>query len=198
MNSGLGINCYRTNEEVWNDSNLAVIELRFEFFVLLDFSRSFHEVLMKHVVSFSSDREHASFSAHVSQISTVEIFGNLSNGIIIDLTVLCYGLSVDLKDVHSASFIGKADFNLSIKTTRSQKCGVKGVWSISCHNYLNLAELIETIELVQKLHQGSLDLTISAGALRETLATDSIYLIHEDDAWLVFTSVGKHFSDNSC
>lgn len=47
-----------------------------------------------------------------------------------------------------------------------------------------LAEFIETIKLVQKLHKGTLNLTVSTGALTESTAADCIYFIHKYYAWL--------------
>jgi hypothetical protein len=38
--------------------------------------------------------------------------------------------------------------------------------------------------LVQKLHKGTLDLTVSTGSLTKSTATDCINLIHKNDAWL--------------
>ena len=39
---------------------------------------------------------------------------------------------------------------------------------------------VEAVELIEELHQSTLDLTIGGCALREATAADSVHFVHED------------------
>jgi len=104
---------------------------------------------------------------------------------------------VNFKNVKSVSFIRERDFNFTVKTTRSQKCGIQSIRSVGCHHTLDSAEVFETIKLIQKLHKGTLDFSISRRAFSETLSSDSIDFIHKDDTGLVIFGISEHFSDNT-
>ena len=54
---------------------------------------------------------------------------------------------------------------------------------------------VETVHLVEQLHQGPLDLAIRAGSLAETPSADGVNLVHEDDARLVVPGVVEHLPD---
>jgi len=70
--------------------------------------------------------------------------------------------------------------------------------SISSKDNLSLSKVIESIQLIQQLHQSSLNLTIRTSSLTEPPSTNSINLIHEDDTRFVFLRVSEHFSNESC
>ena len=139
---------------------MTVIEFGLEFLVLLDLSGGLHKVFMQDVVTLSTDGKHTRLSAYVSQISAVEVLGDLGNGVVVDFAVLGNRFGVNLQDVDSACLVGEGNFNLSIETTWSEKGGVEGVRSIGSHHHFDLSKIIETIELVKELHKSSLDLTI--------------------------------------
>ena len=52
-----------------------------------------------------------------------------------------------------------------------------------------LTQDVESVELVEQLHERTLDLAVGRGALRETPAADRVDLIHKDDTRLVVTRV---------
>jgi len=66
------------------------------------------------------------------------------------------------------------------------------------HNFAHLAYYIKSIKLTQQLHERALDLSVCTGALTEPPATNSINLIHEDDARLMLLCIAKHLPDQSC
>lgn len=78
-----------------------IIKLRFQLLGLLDLSGSLHEIVVDSVISFGSDGKHTCFSADVSNISSVEVLGNLRDGFKIDFSLLRDVSGVDLQDVES-------------------------------------------------------------------------------------------------
>ncbi len=64
-------------------------------------------------------------------------------------------------------------------------------------NFAHLAYYIKSIKLTQQLHERALDLSVCAGALTEPPATNSINLVHENDAWLMLLCIAKHLPDQS-
>mmetsp|Transcript_5253 Transcript_5253/g.12581 ORF Transcript_5253/g.12581 Transcript_5253/m.12581 type:complete len:217 (+) Transcript_5253:362-1012(+) len=104
---------------------------------------------------------------------------------------------MDLQDLHSSLLVGQRDLHLSIQSTRSQQGGVQGVGAVRGHDDLDPAQVVEAVQLVQKFHQSSLDLSVCRGALGESLAANGIDLVHEDDARLMFLGIAEHLSDDT-
>lgn len=65
---------------------------------------------------------------------------------------------------------------------------------VGSHNHLYFADGIEAIQLAEQLHEGSLDLPISRGALAEPPSTNCINFIHEDDARLMLLCFPRELS----
>merc|ERR1712223_2248034 len=169
-----------------------VVQLRLQLLVLGHLSDSLHKVLVYHILSLRPDGEEASLCANVSQISAVEPIGELHNSFEVNLAMLCDGVGVDLEHLHAGLLVRQRDLDLSIQSSRPQKSRVQGVWSVGCHNHLDLAKDIKTIHLVEQLHQGSLDLSVGTGALAEPPSSNGVDLVHEDDARLVVSRVVEH------
>mmetsp|Transcript_11583 Transcript_11583/g.12735 ORF Transcript_11583/g.12735 Transcript_11583/m.12735 type:complete len:257 (-) Transcript_11583:522-1292(-) len=178
--------------------DLRVVNLGLHLLVLSQFTGSLHKIFFYDVISLRTDGKHTSLSTNISQIGTIEIVTELNNGIIIDISLLSYGFGMNFQNFASSGFIGERNFDLSIQSSGSEKCGIQNIGSVRRHNHLNLSKVIESIQLVQKLHQCSLDFTIGTGTLRESPSTDSINFVHKNNARLMFFSISKHFSDNSC
>jgi hypothetical protein len=137
------------------------------------------------------------FGHDVSQIGTVELVAHLDNTLVVNLTLLLHTLGVDLENLHTANLVGQRDFNLSVQTTGTQQSRIEGVGSVCGHDDLCLSQVIETVELIEEFHQGSLNLSVGRGTFRESAATDGIDFIHEDDTGFVFSGVAEHFADET-
>jgi hypothetical protein len=64
-----------------------VLELRLQFFVFLDLSSRFHEILLNAVISVLANGEHTGLSADVSQICSVELLADLGEGFEVNITL---------------------------------------------------------------------------------------------------------------
>src|SRR5687768_13064129 len=104
---------------------------------------------------------------------------------------------MNLENLKSTNLVWQRNFDLTIQTSGTQQSRVKSIRSIGGHDDLGLAEVVKTIELVQKLHECSLNFSVGAGTLGEAASTDGIDFVHEDDAGFVFLCVAKHFSDQT-
>ena len=78
--------------------------------------------------------------------------------------------------------IGVLEENLSVDTSGTNQRRIQGLDLVGGHDDLDVATIIETIQLVEKLQHGSLDFTFTSRRGLVTLGTDSINLVDKDDA----------------
>lgn len=179
-------------------SDFLVFELRLKLFVVPNLAGCFHEVLFDAIVSVLADGEHSRLSADISQVSTIEFFANLGNGLEVEVSSDGNRFRMNFQDLLPGGFIGKRDFNLAIESSRSKKGGIEDVWSIGGHYNFDTAELIESVKLIEKFHQSSLDFSVCGVTLAEPPSSDSVDFVHEDNAGFVISSVSEHLSNDSC
>lgn len=138
------------------------------------------------------------FSNDVSQISAVQPIAHLDHALKVQVAINHHAVRVNLENLQATDLVGEGDLNLSVQATGSEQRGVEGVGSVCSHDDLGLAQVVETVQLVEQLHQRSLDFSIRAGSLGESSSTDGVDFVHEDDAGLVLLGVSEHFADESC
>lgn len=128
-----------------NLSNIRIVKFTLELLSFFDLSACLHEVLLQNIVPFSTDGEHTGLCANVPHIGTVEVFANLGAGFVINFSTLGNLLRVNFEDIKSTGLVRKWDLNFSVESTWSEKCGIKCIGPVSCHNSLYLTQIIETI-----------------------------------------------------
>ena len=104
---------------------------------------------------------------------------------------------MNLENVCSTRKIRKAKFNFSIETPWTDKSWIEGVWSVSCHEDLNVATRIKTIQLVDQLQHSALYFVIASCAIVETSPTNGVDFIEENDAGLLGASQLEELSHHS-
>mmetsp|Transcript_2427 Transcript_2427/g.9507 ORF Transcript_2427/g.9507 Transcript_2427/m.9507 type:complete len:280 (+) Transcript_2427:55-894(+) len=169
----------------------------FQFLRLHELADGFHEIVLNAVIAVVANGEHSRLRAHVAHVGGVEFFGNLGDRLVIDFTLFVQLLRVNFQNLHATLLVRKRDFNLSVETTRAHQRRVQHIGSVRRHDHLDLAKNVETIELIQKFHECTLNLAIGRRAFGKALATDGVDFVHEDDARLVVPSVTEHLSDQS-
>ncbi|GMS82430.1 hypothetical protein PENTCL1PPCAC_4605, partial [Pristionchus entomophagus] len=174
-----------------------VVELRLQSLRVSHLSDGLHEVLLHHVLSLGTNREETCLGAHVAEIGARESVGQLHNGLEIDLSILGDLARVDLEHLQSALLIGEGDLDLPVQSSGSEEGGVEGVRTIRRHDHLDFSERVESVELIEQLHQRALDLPVRTRSLAEPTTADSVDLIHEDDARLVVSGVVEHLPDHT-
>ena len=58
--------------------------------------------------------------------------------------------------------VGVLEENLTINTTRSDKSGIEGLDLVCCHDDLDMATVVETIQLVQQFQHSTLDFALTS------------------------------------
>lgn len=145
--------------------------------------------------SRSRCKGHLRLSNNVPQVSSVKSVAHLDHALEIDLAIGYDTLGVDLQDLKTADLVRQRDLDLSVQTSGTEQRRVKCVGPVGSHDDFGLAQVVETVELVQQLHERSLDFSVGAGSFGETTSTDGVDLVHEDDARLVLLGVAEHLSD---
>ena len=74
---------------------------------------------------------------------------------------------MDLEDVQSTGLVRQWDLNLSVESTWPQECRIESVEPIRGYDGLNLSKIIESIKLVQQLHECSLDFTVGTRKIQD-------------------------------
>ena len=179
-------------------SHLLVLQLRLQLFVIFDFPARLHKVLLNTVVSVLANGEHTRLSADVSQVCPIELLANLSQGLEIYVSLSCDGFRMDFQDFLTSCFIRQWNLDLSVEPSRSKQCRIQNIRPVCRHNHLNSAKLVESIKLVQQLHQSSLHLSVCRITLTEPPASNRVDFVHKDDAGFVISCITEHLSNNSC
>lgn len=73
------------------------------------------------------------------------------------------------------------EFDLSVETAGSEESGIEGVGSVGGHDDLDVGGLVETVHLVEEFEQNTLHLSVGTGLGVETLGSNGIDLVDEDD-----------------
>jgi hypothetical protein len=180
------------------DTSCPLTKFALELLALGDLSHRLVEVVLVHRIPVVLDGEETRLSDHVPQISAIEAVAHLHHRLEVDLALLLHTRRVDLQYLQSACLVGQRNLDLPVQATGSEQGGVERIGSVGCHDDLGLSEVVETVELVEKFHECSLDFTIGGCTLGETATTDGIDFVHEDDAGLVFLCVSEHLADETC
>ncbi|KAH3670754.1 hypothetical protein OGAPHI_001270 [Ogataea philodendri] len=112
------------------------------------------------VVSVFSDGKETSFCDNVSNICSIEPIAHLHQSFKVKLALLFDLGSVNLEDLKSSVLVRKRDLDLSVQSSSSQQSRVQGIWSVGSHDDLSLAQVVESVHLIEQFHQRSLDLSI--------------------------------------
>lgn len=73
------------------------------------------------------------------------------------------------------------EFDLSVETAGTEESGIEGVGSVGGHDDLDVRGLIKTIHLVEEFKQNTLHLSVGTGLGIETLGSNGIDLVDEND-----------------
>lgn len=102
---------------------------------------------------------------------------------------------VDVKDATFGLLIGQREFDLSINSTRSDQSGIESLNAICRHDDFDVATRVETVELIEQLQHGSLDLSLTAGVRIVALCSYGVDFVDEDDRWSVLLSDSEELTN---
>mmetsp|Transcript_21570 Transcript_21570/g.31297 ORF Transcript_21570/g.31297 Transcript_21570/m.31297 type:complete len:270 (-) Transcript_21570:196-1005(-) len=104
---------------------------------------------------------------------------------------------MDPQNIQAGGLVGRGYLNLAVQAARAEQGGVQDVGAVGGHHHLHRAQRLKPVQLVQQLHQGTLDLSVCGCALRETTSSNGIHLVHENDAGLVVLGVPEHLANHA-
>jgi len=90
--------------------------------------------------------------------------------------------------------IGDAKLHLAVKSAGTHQSRVQSVWSIGCHQHLDIATRLEAIELVDELKHCTLDFIVAARAVVKTSSANGINLVEKHYAGLLGTTHLEQFT----
>ena len=91
-------------------------------------------------------------------------------------------LGVYLEYLFSASQIGIAYRDLSVKSTGTEKCGVKYIGAVCRRHNDNALASVKAVHLYKQLIERLLTLVMSASETCASMTADCIYLVYKDDS----------------
>lgn len=134
-----------------------------------------------------SERQQTRLRANGLDVSTREVVLLRDELLQVDVFVEAHLGRVQSKDLSLRHLVGVLEQDLSVDTSGSNQGGIQSLDLVGGHNDLDVASVVETVELVQKLQHGSLDFSLTARGGIVSLRTDGIDFVDEDDGRRVFT-----------
>ncbi|KAI3480031.1 hypothetical protein L1887_57807 [Cichorium endivia] len=153
-----GMDCHWKRERENLDGT--VVDLGLVALGFLEFAHGLHKVLLHAVVAVVADGKHAGLGGDVAQVGAVESVAELDDGLVVELLLLGHRLGVDLEDLEARLLVGQRDLDLAVDTSRPHERRVERVGPVGGHDDLGLAEVVESVHLVEQLHERALDLAI--------------------------------------
>lgn len=161
-----------------------------------------HDLAAGHLKVFLSDMyptlsegKHTGLGTDGLTLGTTGIEHLLGDDLEVDAADEIHLAGVDLHNGHTVLHVRVGELDLAIDTARSEEGGVEDIYTVRGHDDLDLLRRFETIELVEQLQHGTLDLGISRSAA--TGLADGVDLVHEDDRGGSLTGHDKQLTDHA-
>ena len=113
--------------------DLRVVELRLKFLYLCDLPRPFHEVFLENIVAVIANGEETGLRADVAEVGSIETIGEFHNALVVDVSTLCDGRSVNLQNLKAGSLIRQGYLDFSIQSTRTKERRIEDVRTVGRH-----------------------------------------------------------------
>lgn len=102
---------------------------------------------------------------------------------------------VDVEDSAFSFLIRQWELDLAIDSAGADQGRVESLNAIGGHDHLDVATRVKTVELVQQLQHGSLDLAFAAGVGVVSLCAHSVDFVDENDGRCVFFCNTEQLAD---
>jgi hypothetical protein len=147
----------------------------------LYFSDGVDVVLVPDLVLAHAQGDHASLDAHGLEHGTAELVRAARQLAPVDRRVDLHLARVDLENLGASLLVGQRELDLAVKTAGPEQGGIQDVDTVRGGDDLDPVVRGEAVELVEKLQHGPLYFTVAALLAVETLGTNGIQLVDEDD-----------------
>ena len=139
------------------------------------------EVLLTDLHPALPQRQHPGLGADGLDVGPAQVV--LAHDELLEVDVLgqCHLGRVDVEDVPLGLDVRQREFDLAIDPAGADEGGVETFDLVGGHDDLDVASLVESIELVEQLEHGPLDLAGAARGGVVPLGADGVDLVDEDD-----------------
>lgn len=155
------------------------------------------QVLLRNHLSSRSDCKHSSFRADAANIGTGAVWAKSGEELKSDIPLAVHALGVDSKDICSSIKIGQSEFNLSVKSSRSEEGRIESVRSVRRHENLDVSSRIESVKLVDNFEHCSLNFIVSSGSIVEARSSDGVDFVKENDGSLSLSGHLEELANHS-
>mmetsp|Transcript_25251 Transcript_25251/g.79226 ORF Transcript_25251/g.79226 Transcript_25251/m.79226 type:complete len:235 (+) Transcript_25251:651-1355(+) len=152
------------------------------------------EVNLRHLHAALAQREEASLGADGLDVRARELVLGHDHDLEVDIVGEAHARRVDAKDAALGLGVGQRELDLAVDAARADERRVKALDGVCGHDDLDVAALVEAIELVEELEHGTLDLARAAGVGVVALGTDGVNLVDEDDGGRVLVGHAEELS----
>ena len=118
----------------------------------------------------------------VFKVCTGEAGSTLCNGLEVNIVRQRLTACMDLEYGLPALYIGHADIDLTVKTTRAQQRVIENIRAVCCRHDYDALVIAETVHLNKQLVECLLALIVSAAEAGAALAADGVDLVDEYDS----------------
>jgi hypothetical protein len=91
--------------------------------------------------------------------------------------------------------VGVLKENLAVNTARADQGGIERLDLVRRHDDLDITTVIETVQLVEELQHGALNLALAAWRRLVSLGADGVDLVDEDDGGCILRRGLEQLSD---
>lgn len=149
--------------------------------------RSQLEVLLRNMDSPLPQGIHARLCAHALQFcagAAIHLFSNLGQ---VDTSGKIHLAAVNAQNIRSGLDARRREFDFTIDAAWSEERGVQNVQTVRGHDDFDVLGGLETVQLVEELQHGALDLRVASRGAFDSRRTNAVDFVHEDDGRRMLT-----------
>merc|ERR1719234_505896 len=157
---------------------------------------SIEEVLLCGNLPSRPDGKHASLSADAAQLSTSGVRTQSRQQLVPNVLLDAHRSCMNFENVCPSVKVWQRELHLPIQPSWPHQGRVKCVWSVCCHQHLDVAARVKAVQLVDKLQHGSLNLIVTSSTIVKPSSSHCVNLVKEDEASLLCPGHLKELTDH--
>ena len=140
---------------------------------------------------------HPGFGAHALDLGTARSGHQLRDLLKVNPAGQVHLPRMDLENVETSILIWRRELDLAVNPSWSQESRVQDVDSVRGHDNLDVLRGLKSVQLVEQLQHGSLDLGISSTSGLDPGRPNGVDFVHEDDGGRVLPGHDEELSNHS-
>jgi len=93
---------------------------------------------------------------------------------------------MEREDLALGSLVGILEEDFAVDTAGTNQGRVESLDLVGCHDHLDVAAIVEAIQLIEKFKHGTLDFALATGCGFVPLRTDSVDFVNENNRRGIF------------